>query len=127
MRRHVKRVRGRWSDPGIRTRRSQSPWREFCAVVGVDQVVSQPGVLGLLAKDGFENLGGSFLIPMRFVGRRRRRNEGKRVEDLRLGITRIVSSDVGHGTRIPFCACRRCLLIGVTIVRVQSLDELALT
>jgi hypothetical protein len=89
--------------------------------------MSQSGVLGLPAKEGFENLGGSFLIAMCLVGRRRSCNEGKRVEDLRLGVTRIVSSDVGHGTRIPFCACHRCFLIGVTIVRRQSLDELALT
>src|ERR1017187_8849288 len=114
MRRHVKRVRGGWSDLGIRTRRSQSPWREFCAVVGVDQVVSQSGVLGLLAKDGFENLGGSFLISMCFVGRWRRRDEGKRVENLCLGITRVASSDVGHGTRIPFCTNRGRRLLGVT-------------
>ena len=110
MRRHVQCVRGRWSDLGIRAGCNQTPWRKFCAVVGVDQVVSHSGVLGLLAKDWFENLGGSFLIGMHLVGRWRSRDKGKSVEDLRLGITWTASSDFGHGTRVPLCANRGCLM-----------------
>src|ERR1019366_6633935 len=88
--------------------------------------MSQSRMLGVLAIKRFENLRSPFLVSMQLVAERSHRDECERVEDLRLGITRVVASDLCHSMRIPLRPSRVPLTIVAAIVRCQSLDKLPL-
>ncbi len=90
----------------------------------MNQIVGGAGVVGLIAVNGFQDGGGTFLIGMSSILGRRRGDQCQGMEHLRLGILGVGSGNLRHGVRIgPGPGLRRHVFRVLVVGRCRR-DEL---
>ena len=94
--RHVERVRRVRRDLRVAPRRVERARRERRHVEAVNDVVREPGMLGLALELALEDAGGFQLVRVRLVGRQRRLVERQRIEDTRLDIVVVLRRERLH-------------------------------
>ena len=117
VRRHVQRVRRRGRDRRVALRGETRAGSERGDVVGVDDVVRESRVIGLLRPERLEDPPRLDLLRVRLVRRQRRGDERDRVEDLRLRVGRLRGDELGHRALVRDLAR---VLVRVLVVVVQS-------
>jgi len=83
-------------DLGIGSRSNKPLLGQHRAVITVDQIVSDPGMVRLLLQDRFENFAAFPLVRERFVRFRRRNIQRQRVEDGSFAVVRVCGLHCSH-------------------------------
>src|SRR5208337_4178869 len=96
MRGHMQRMRSRGSDAGVGSGGCEAAGCELLAVAGMDEVVRDSGVIGILAIERLKQSGGLLLLEMSLVGWRRVGDQRERVKDLCLNVGGICLSEAVH-------------------------------
>ena len=113
-------MRHRRRDVGVAQRRRQPVLGHFRRVVGVDQVMRDPRMVGQLRPHLFEDRARLFLIGVGLVGRRRSRDQREGIEHAGLPIIGIAQVHLLHRL---FVSDRAGAVIDLVVVPVEGRDR----
>src|SRR5206468_12761506 len=118
--------RSGWRDARIALRGRARTIRERRVVVGVDDVMREPGMIRLLSPQRLEDAGRLELPRVGLVRRRRSRGEGDGEEDLRLGVCRLLCYELSHRALVGEGARPLILVLEVVVELADGVDVAAL-
>ena len=113
-------MRHRGRDVGIAQRRRQPVFGHFRRVVGVDQVMRDPRMVGQLRPHRLQDRARLFLIGVGLVGRRRSRDQGEGIEHAAFPIIGIAQMHLLHRF---FVSDGARAVIDLVVVPVESRDR----